>query len=365
MDSRSANDFRDRIHENWEFLAEYSLKDVAVVGAGPEGQKFCEVCRENRISLCGVYDDDPKLIGSNCSDYIIQSIESMDSLARDSVVVVATHRLLNIMRRLRDTGFSRTTPLATLQILWPERFPPHMFYSGWCADLYKNREKYIELFELLSDEKSLLTLDAVLLFRLSLEPENLRKIIEPEHYFPNDLTNLSNEEVFIDGGAFDGDTAQTFIRLTNNQFKKIIAFEPDKETYSVLRDRFSQDNRIETINMGLYSGELILRFRDGEKRASVLDQEGATQVQVTNIDNVVGPHAVSYIKMNIEGAEIAALEGSRDVIQKSHPFLSIAAYHNPSDLHEIPGKINTLDDSYDLFLRQHGTGVVETVIYGR
>jgi hypothetical protein len=67
--------------------------------------------------------------------------------------------------------------------------------------------------------------------------------------------------------------------------------------------------------------------------------------------------------MNIEGAEIEALRGARNLIQKHAPKLAISGYHRPSDLWEIPALIRELNPDYKLSLRQHDGGTIETVIY--
>ena len=72
---------------------------------------------------------------------------------------------------------------------------------------------------------------------------------------------------------------------------------------------------------------------------------------------------VTFIKMNIEGAELDALRGSSTVIERWGPTLAISAYHRPSDLWQIPFLVNELRDDYKLFMRQHDGGVIETVLY--
>jgi hypothetical protein len=67
--------------------------------------------------------------------------------------------------------------------------------------------------------------------------------------------------------------------------------------------------------------------------------------------------------MNIEGAEIDALNGARKTIETWMPKLAISVYHRPSDLWQIPQLIHDFSKDYDFFLRQHDGGVIETVLY--
>ena len=80
-------------------------------------------------------------------------------------------------------------------------------------------------------------------------------------------------------------------------------------------------------------------------------------------DEVLAGQRASYIKMNIEGAEIDALHGAHRTIEHWLPKLAISVYHRPSDLWRIPQLVRELGSRYALFLRQHDGGVIETVLY--
>jgi hypothetical protein len=67
--------------------------------------------------------------------------------------------------------------------------------------------------------------------------------------------------------------------------------------------------------------------------------------------------------MNIEGAELEALEGARESIRRWAPTLAISAYHRPSDLWQVAALARSLRPDYRLYFRQHDGGVIETVLY--
>ena len=84
---------------------------------------------------------------------------------------------------------------------------------------------------------------------------------------------------------------------------------------------------------------------------------------VTTIDDVLGARRLTYVKMNIEGAEIDALQGGWNAICKWLPRLAISVYHRASDLWRIPEVISEISSEYQLYLRQHDGGIIETVLY--
>ena len=147
-------------------------------------------------------------------------------------------------------------------------------------------------------------------------------------------------------------------------YTRIYAFEPDPTTFARLKQNFASEPRVELINAGLYHRKQTLRFRDDASRAAIFAGDGGTEIEVTTIDDVVGEERVTFIKMNIEGAEIDALKGAARTIRQWRPKLAISAYHRPSDLWCIPRLVRWLREDYGLYLRQHDGGVIETVLYG-
>jgi hypothetical protein len=89
-------------------------------------------------------------------------------------------------------------------------------------------------FELWSDDASRAEYVAQVRWRLWLDFDNLPPPVNQEIYFPADLMTMSEDEVFIDCGAYDGDTAANFIRHTGGHFKAIYAFEADQQNFEKL-----------------------------------------------------------------------------------------------------------------------------------
>ena len=68
--------------------------------------------------------------------------------------------------------------------------------------------------------------------------------------------------------------------------------------------------------------------------------------------------------MDIEGAEIEALKGAQNIIQKYKPGLAISVYHAPEHVWEIPILIREmLPNTYQYYLRSHAYNDFETVLY--
>jgi len=72
---------------------------------------------------------------------------------------------------------------------------------------------------------------------------------------------------------------------------------------------------------------------------------------------------VDYIKMDIEGAELSALNGAAKTIARDKPRLAISAYHKPDDLWVLTDKILELRPDYTLSFGHHTPIQWESVIY--
>jgi FkbM family methyltransferase len=187
--------------------------------------------------------------------------------------------------------------------------------------------------------------------------------MEEDLYAPEGLFLFGEDETYIDAGTFDGDSIRAFIGRVRGRFSHVYGFEPDPVTFEKLKANFTGEPRVHPVHAGVYSRKGTLRFRDDASRGAIFADDGEIEMPVTTIDDVLQGKRATYIKMNIEGAEIDALKGARQTITKWHPRLAISAYHRPSDLWQIPEVITELSQTYNLYLRQHDGGVIETVLY--
>jgi FkbM family methyltransferase len=340
------------------------LREIAILGAAVEGQRLAALCRARAIRIAAISDDNPAKIGTSLLDLPVIPMRELATLDRATPIVIASHRVLDATERLSRLGFTAVAPFAVLQALDPERFPPHMFYEGLLEDTWEHRDHYRWLAGELADDRSRQVLEAVLTFRQTLDPRVLAPVVEPELYQSAGLLTFDHDEVYVDGGAFDGDTIRLFSARVGGRYRRIYAFEPDPKTFAALKQNFASEPRVEPINAGLYGCQTTLRFRDDASRGAIFAADGGVEIKVTTVDDVVGEGRVTFIKMNIEGAELDALNGAERTIRRWRPKLAISAYHRPSDLWRIPRLVRRLSEDYGLYLRQHDGGVIETVLYG-
>ncbi len=214
----------------------------------------------------------------------------------------------------------------------------------------------------LHDEPSRDIFDRLLAFRLTgdLQPMTEFEYAADRQYFEPFL-GLSSGEVFVDGGGFDGYTSEEFAKRSPD-FSAIHLFEPSAKMLAVAQRRLADVARVTFHPLGLYDHPASLNFDASGGSASRIAQNGSETIRVARLDDAVS-EAVSFIKLDLEGAELAALTGSRGHIVADHPKLAIAVYHHPADFWQIPKLILSFRDDYKLYLRHYTEGWTETVMF--
>jgi len=140
---------------------------------------------------------------------------------------------------------------------------------------------------------------------------------------------LQPGDVVVDAGAFPGDYTLFAARQVGEE-GQVYAFEPDGKNRAVLERniRKSGFTNIQVIPMGLWNRETTLSL-DSQGVASQVQQEGSCSIQVTRLDRFMEKQNVpriDVIKMDIEGAELEALEGARQTLSQCQ-YTCIATYH--------------------------------------
>jgi hypothetical protein len=106
-----------------------------------------------------------------------------------------------------------------------------------------------------------------------------------------------------------------------------------------------------------------LKFNSEGTMASCVSDAGNTIVEVDTIDNILQGQRATFIKMDIEGAELNALKGAEQTIKKYKPKLAICVYHKADDFTTIPQYIKSLVPEYKLYFRVHRCSPQESVLY--
>ena len=174
---------------------------------------------------------------------------------------------------------------------------------------------------------------------------------------------LADDEMFIDCGGFDGDSAMRFIERCHGHYRGIVIFEPEFCKKAEIEKKLGK-NHYELRQLGVWSKKEKLYFDAvGTCSSHISEKEGDYVIETAALDEIIFDRRPTYIKMDIEGAEQEALKGCRKIIQTYKPKLAICIYHKPEDLYEIPIMIKEINPEYKLYVRQYANAWFDTVLY--
>ena len=217
------------------------------------------------------------------------------------------------------------------------------------------RETLENLYSKLEDDFSRQTMVAFLNTRISGDLDLLRDVDLPEkeQYFP-DFIRFSDQESVVDCGAYIGDTLEMFLKHAGD-VKRYFAFECDPDNYEKMRSKFGGSDNITLLSSGVSDSDSIAYVDFDGGSDSRVSASGKNAIHLTTVDHVLAEHQsdCTFLKMDIEGVELAALHGAEQTIRKYRPKLAICVYHKAEDLWTIPQYILSLLPDYKLYLRKY------------
>jgi FkbM family methyltransferase len=177
-------------------------------------------------------------------------------------------------------------------------------------------------------------------------------------------------DIVIDGGACWGDSALYFAAKVGKQ-GRVYSFEFDSDNAVRLGQNIANNPKLAPnillIERALWnvSDQAICSAASGP--SARVDEHGSNSSTSTiTIDDFVRQKNIDrldFIKMDIEGAEYAALRGAEESLQKFRPKLAISAYHSLDDLHRLLLYLNRLDLGYAFALDHYTIHNEETVLF--
>ncbi|MGC2324620.1 MAG: FkbM family methyltransferase, partial [Terriglobales bacterium] len=242
---------------------------VVLFGAGNLGCKALGCLRSIGIEPLAFADSDPSRWGTKASDVPVLSPQtSADDFGRSALFVVTIwrhgHTFRETRRQLETLGCVNVVPSAALRWKFSRDLLP-----DFCQDLphkvYSETEAVIEASDLWSDDLSRRQYLDQVRWRTVGDYDNLNLSVIKEAYFLDNLFSLSSEEVFIDCGAYDGDTSRTLIQRQNGSVGNIVAIEPDPANFRRLSSWMTEldsqlANKIEAFNVAIGAERGITRF---------------------------------------------------------------------------------------------------------
>lgn len=229
----------------------------------------------------------------------------------------------------------------------------------------QHREDFEWLYGRLGDYRSKRVLHNILSYWLTSDYAKIVALRDKyfKQYFDLDLIGCDETEVLVDIGAYIGDTMVDYVKTFGDRcYKRIYCYEVVPENVQYIHrniELFHLDNVV-VKGLGASDGAGTLFLPDAAvSSVKKLSEVGEVKVQTVAIDEDID-EPVTFIKMDIEGAEEQALLGCRNTITRNHPKLALAAYHNHKDMWRLARIIDEADPTYRFYLRYYGDPLLPT-----
>lgn len=309
-----------------------------------------------KIDFC--CDSDPEKWGKLFSGIVCLSPAELKNIKDQCTVFVTVGNFDSVCTFLSENGFSSVHLIYKYDLVSSE--------NVFRQDPSEIAGKLGAVRSVLADETSVRVFDSIVSRVLDpMAPVGvMSSVCEGDQYFPSDIIRLSQNESFVDAGAFNGDTLREIFQRTQGHFSKLDCFELNSNNFAALQkaaDELDCAGRIVLHPVGLWDASMDISYSIEKAQSAV----GAGEMggRVVRLDDVMRNERVTFLKMDIEGAERKALEGARETILANKPRLAICVYHHFKDLWEIPLFIRSLVPEYRIFLRHHTKLEYETVCY--
>lgn len=348
-------------------------KSLVLFGAGGLGRKTLAGLRRLGIEPLVFADNNPALWGKKVEGVLVMSpAAAAQKFGQRAAFVItiwkgeSTDRMSERRQQLEGLNCSRIVSFGPLFWKYPNIFIPHYAFD-LPHKVYQQADQLRKVFSLWADDTSRYEYMAQLRWRMLLDFDELPSPVKHEIYFPDDLVITLSNEVFVDCGAYDGDTIRSFIQRGTFLFDRVIAFEPDPINFQKLQQYVSMlppniRDRITIYQLAIGARREKVRFDASGTEASAVGS-GTLDIDCITLDEVLGDFRPTYIKMDIEGSEIEALKGARATIERTSPVLAICTYHHQDHLWHIPQLIHSMSGRYRFFLRPHLLEVWDLVCY--
>lgn len=380
------NKLKEFVNKNLYDTVSNSHESVVLIGENDSVNLLTELLLKNNIKIEYSLKYDDKYMKSNLKNFNVNDILKKANVRNLKVNIIIISKYYNyIFTQLKIHGYKNI-----LVFSYNEVISLYNYYK-----IIDHMKEIKEMYNLLEDDFSRDVVNNILFTRVSGDYAYIDKIHDrnPENeYFDKNIINFTDNEVFIDAGSYNGDTLYKFLKNVNLSFDMIYLFEPDKNNYHILNYQLLNNmivskytslidilkienfkDKIICSNLGVYSKNCKLNFNGNIQMAShvtgnlkmKLNKEDISNdlIDVIRIDDFIKEKRVTFIKMDIEGCEIDAIEGCKNVIIRDMPKLAICIYHKENHLWDIPLLIKSFAPNYKFYIRHYNSNLWDTVCY--
>ena len=363
------NSARDSIYKRW---AQVAKTRPILFGAGVQGKRTLSILRSAGIEPLCFADETRAKQGSQENGLQILSLDESLLIAGSYPTVLIclftpAHRYINTKNKILSR--CRTATILPFFSTWLPCLEEDLecYFLSTPEEEATRLEVYGKLYAQFSDEKSRSTLLEHLSLRFYHDPSILPTLRTSVPFLSETLSERNL--VYVDGGAYDGDTVKEFIVNSKGNFRYIYALEPDASNRKKMRLRFrNYPNdivaKISILPKAVWRESCDIGFSNVGDMSSSIDDNSHKKVGAVSLSDLLdSTKDPIHIKLDVEGAELEALSGAEKLMNHSRPSWSISVYHKPNHLAEAYLYLSRNLHQYKFALRCHGGDGTDLVLY--
>lgn len=325
-----------------------------VFGTGPFAQRLAFAS-----AATGFIEDEPA-VSDLCGLPVLRStaIDINNDLVANGVVGGSPR---SVNGRIRDLG-GEPVDFLSFVLADSESLEFPLVGNGFAEEYRTNSETYQQILREMADDESRRLLTDIVCTRLYCDMRYMAAYsYRPSQQYFDPVIDLSDpNSVFADVGSYDGATSLEF-RARSAGHRAIHIVEPNQNQESILKATFSGVDNVFLHFFAASDCEGHASFvSDG--MASRVGIDGAEDVPIARLDDRLNPPP-TYMKMDIEGGEVAALAGSQEIISRHRPRLAISVYHRADDIRRVYTFVKPIIGKSKCYLRHYTEGISETIMY--
>lgn len=326
----------------WEKL-QAEERPIFIYGMGDGAEKIMQVFREKKIPLAGIFASDDFVRGHSFAGYKVRKLSEIEEQVDDFVVVLAfAAGYQSLVDKIVEIGKKHTLLVPDVPVAGGG-----LFTYDYCLE---HAEELQTVYDMLADEYSKKVYANIINFKISGKIHYLMEVTTPKSEIYRKVIHLTPNEVYVDLGAYNGDTIKEVLQFTRDKYIRIYAIEPDRKNYKKLAKYTDGMPNVYTYNAVAWCTDTEVPFATKAGRQSAVSAFGQT-VPAIAVDSVLQGKVATLIKMDVEGCEREALWGCAQTIAHYNPKLMVSLYHRNEDIFSLPLFIQKLNPNYDIYIR--------------
>lgn len=333
----------------WDIISR-DKRRIAVYGMGNGADKLFDRLSKYGRAPDAVFASDGFVRGHSFRGYEVTTLARVEEqFGEDFIILVSfASSRPEVIDLIKGISEKHTVFIPDMPVAGEEYFDKDFFNSRY--------EEICKAYGSLADEDSKNLFAAMIRYKLFGSPEyifnSFSSISDIYTLLPSDISAA------VDAGAYNGDTAKELISF-RPEVERIYAIEPDRRNFRKLNKVISEQglaDRVIPYNFAVWSkdeeGSFIGSGNRNSSVSSTASHENKKEnVLLARIDTLV-KDKIDYVKYDVEGAELEALLGSSELIERDRPALLVSAYHRSEDVFSLVNYLSEKYPFYRLFMRK-------------